>query len=86
MILRKSIPEEILNLEGRQTPQLDHQFMIKKQLSELKIPVTGGKRYFQEMMVTGKVTASDEGALPGVNVVEKGTTNGTVTDIDVTIN
>jgi TonB-dependent starch-binding outer membrane protein SusC len=37
----------------------------------------------QERVVTGKVTASDDGSsLPGVNVVLKGTTNGTVTDSD----
>ena len=35
----------------------------------------------QERTVTGKVTSSDDGSgLPGVNVVVKGTTNGTVTD------
>jgi iron complex outermembrane receptor protein len=31
--------------------------------------------------VTGKVTSEDDGSgIPGVNVLEKGTTNGTVTD------
>jgi TonB-linked SusC/RagA family outer membrane protein len=35
----------------------------------------------QEREVSGKVTSSEDGsALPGVNVVQKGTTNGTVTD------
>lgn len=35
----------------------------------------------QERTITGKVTALDDGfALPGVNVVLKGTTKGTVTD------
>jgi TonB-linked SusC/RagA family outer membrane protein len=35
----------------------------------------------QERTVTGKVTSAEDGsALPGVNVVVKGTTNGTVTD------
>ena len=35
----------------------------------------------QDRMVTGRVTSADDGsALPGVNVVAKGTTNGTVTD------
>jgi TonB-dependent starch-binding outer membrane protein SusC len=39
----------------------------------------------QERVVTGKVTSSDDGiALPGVNVIVKGTTTGTVTDIDGT--
>lgn len=37
----------------------------------------------QERTVTGKVTSLDDGqALPGVNVVLKGTTTGTVTDVD----
>lgn len=37
--------------------------------------------YAQERTVTGKVTSADDGsALPGVNVVVKGTTGGTVTD------
>ena len=37
----------------------------------------------QERMVSGKVTSPEDGStLPGVNVVLKGTTNGTVTDVD----
>jgi TonB-linked SusC/RagA family outer membrane protein len=37
----------------------------------------------QERTVTGKVTSAEDSApLPGVNVVIKGTTNGTVTDAD----
>ena len=37
----------------------------------------------QERVVSGKVTSSEDGStLPGVNVVLKGTTNGTVTDVD----
>src|SRR5690349_14468551 len=39
----------------------------------------------QSRTVTGKVTSLEDNAgIPGVNVVEKGTTNGTVTDIDGT--
>ncbi len=35
----------------------------------------------QDRVVTGKVSSGDDGnALPGVNVLVKGTTNGTVTD------
>lgn len=38
---------------------------------------------FAQTTVTGRVVAKDDGAtLPGVNVTEKGTTNGTVTDAD----
>ncbi|MEQ8476236.1 SusC/RagA family TonB-linked outer membrane protein [Fulvivirga sp.] len=37
----------------------------------------------QNITVTGTVTSEDDGsALPGVNIIEKGTTNGTVSDID----
>lgn len=37
----------------------------------------------QERAITGKVTSAEDGiSLPGVNVVVKGTTNGTVTDAD----
>lgn len=37
----------------------------------------------QERVITGKVTSAEDGSpLPGVNVVVKGTTNGTVTDAD----
>jgi TonB-dependent SusC/RagA subfamily outer membrane receptor len=37
----------------------------------------------QSRTVTGKVISSDDGgALPGVNILEKGTSNGTVTDAD----
>lgn len=37
----------------------------------------------QNAKVTGKVTSSDDGSgLPGVSIVEKGTSNGTVTDAD----
>ncbi|MEQ8304640.1 MAG: SusC/RagA family TonB-linked outer membrane protein [Cyclobacteriaceae bacterium] len=37
----------------------------------------------QERVVSGQVTSDEDGStLPGVNVVLKGTTNGTVTDID----
>lgn len=39
--------------------------------------------FAQEVTVTGKVTSeTDGGPIPGVSVVQKGTTNGTITDID----
>jgi TonB-dependent starch-binding outer membrane protein SusC len=37
----------------------------------------------QSRTVTGKVTSAEDGSgLPGVNIVEKGTSNGTTTDVD----
>ncbi len=39
--------------------------------------------FAQERSVSGKVTSSDDGSgIPGVNILEKGTTNGTVSDAD----
>src|SRR5882672_7640950 len=41
----------------------------------------GATTAFAQSTVAGKVTSSDDGsALPGVNVLEKGTSNGTVSD------
>ncbi|MBX2969772.1 MAG: TonB-dependent receptor [Cyclobacteriaceae bacterium] len=43
----------------------------------------GGKILAQDRTVTGRVTSADDGSsLPGVNVVLKGTTLGTNTDVD----
>ncbi len=42
-----------------------------------------GSAWAQDYTVTGKVTSSEDGVdLPGVNVVVKGTTQGTITDIN----
>ncbi|MEK6478138.1 SusC/RagA family TonB-linked outer membrane protein [Catalinimonas sp. 4WD22] len=38
--------------------------------------------YAQEMSISGKVTDPDNGPIPGVNVLVKGTTQGTITDIE----
>lgn len=44
---------------------------------------TAGVVLAQDRMVSGKVTAAEDGTtIPGVNVVVKGTTNGTTTDAD----
>ncbi|MBL3656053.1 SusC/RagA family TonB-linked outer membrane protein [Fulvivirga sediminis] len=44
---------------------------------------SSNQTWAQQRTVSGKVTSSSDGvALPGVNVVVKGTTTGTVTDID----
>lgn len=43
----------------------------------------GGELWAQERTVSGTVTSAEDGsALPGVNVVIKGTTTGVVTDVD----
>jgi TonB-dependent starch-binding outer membrane protein SusC len=55
---------------------------LSRYLTALLILVTS-VAWSQSRTVTGKVTSADDGSgLPGVNVVEKGTNNGTVTDVD----
>lgn len=45
--------------------------------------LTAGIAFAQDRTVSGRITSTDDGsALPGVNVVVKGTNNGTVTDAD----
>ncbi|MBL3656038.1 carboxypeptidase-like regulatory domain-containing protein [Fulvivirga sediminis] len=52
-------------------------------LSLTMLMLLGAKLQAQNRTVTGKVTSQEDGsALPGVNVVLKGTTSGSVTDID----
>lgn len=55
-------------------------FLLKR-CYVLLLLLTVGTAYAQERSVSGKVTSAEDGsALPGVNVVLKGTTAGTVTD------
>jgi TonB-linked SusC/RagA family outer membrane protein len=57
--------------------------MKKFLLFLLAVGMVAGNASAQSRTVTGKVSsAEDGGALPGVNVVHKGTTNGTVTDAE----
>lgn len=48
----------------------------------LSLLLTVSTAYAQERTVSGTVSSSEEGSLPGVNVLVKGTTTGTVTDLD----
>ena len=57
---------------------------VEFQLADRKIvivPVTSSGQQLQTK-VTGKVTDSTGGSLPGVSVVVKGSTNGTITDVN----
>jgi TonB-dependent starch-binding outer membrane protein SusC len=59
--------------------------MKKILLSFFIIACVVGQAYSQGRVISGKVTSTEDGSpLPGVNVLEKGTTNGTVTDADGT--
>jgi TonB-dependent starch-binding outer membrane protein SusC len=57
-------------------------YQIRRLLS-LFLLLVATLAYGQSRTVTGNVTSGDDGSpLPGVSIVEKGTTNGTVTDAD----
>lgn len=56
-------------------------FYVKKLFGAFLFLLFCGSAWAQTM-VTGKVTSSNGEALPGVNIIEKGTTNGIITDID----
>jgi TonB-linked SusC/RagA family outer membrane protein len=56
---------------------------MKKILLFCLVTMLSASAFAQDMNVTGRVTDATDGLpLPGVNVVVKGTTNGTVTDTD----
>ncbi len=55
---------------------------MRKLLQMACLVLLQGVLFAQERTITGTVTGSDGTALPGVNVVVKGTTQGTITDID----
>ena len=57
--------------------------MKKKGLLLLLFMVLWGIGFAQQYSVTGKVTLADDGSsLPGVSITVKGTTTGTITDLD----
>jgi hypothetical protein len=79
-----------LSFETEPPKAEDRIFILNKSLCMCKVLLIG---FFlllpvtvvlaQERTVSGRVTASEDGAeLPGVNVVVKGTTAGTITDND----
>lgn len=51
------------------------------------VMVLGAFSAFAQQSVSGKVTSSDDGSgIPGINILEKGTTNGTVSDAEGNFN
>ncbi|NJO88451.1 MAG: SusC/RagA family TonB-linked outer membrane protein, partial [Chloroflexia bacterium] len=61
-------------------------FQIKKQmllgLKMIALSLLFAQFTYAQVKVTGKVTDSNGETLPGVNILEKGTNNGTITDMD----
>lgn len=64
---------EVLSNTGSSYRMLDNNLIVITPNSLLKK---------QEIPITGRITDASGMALPGVNIVEKGTTNGAITDID----
>ena len=53
-----------------------------RMLLTVLLMTTGAILYAQSHTVKGKVTDDKMGPIPGVSIVVKGTTKGTITDID----
>jgi TonB-linked SusC/RagA family outer membrane protein len=58
--------------------QVNDRISVKKKSSDQKVPIIVN----ENVIVTGKVLDQNREPLPGASVLEQGTTNGTVTDID----
>ena len=70
---------------GRQLLALDvKSFLVAGLLSFVSLisqdVLAKGNMYQEEIAVTGNVTDEEGVAIPGVNILEKGTSNGTVSD------
>ena len=71
-----------LNNYSKTKPKSMRKNLLLKMLSLFLVLITS-MAWAQDKTVTGKVTSKDDGStLPGVNIVVKGTTNGSVTDAD----
>ncbi|MEM6395134.1 MAG: TonB-dependent receptor [Bacteroidota bacterium] len=44
--------------------------------------LTTATAWGQGAQISGRVSTSDQGPLPGINIIEEGTSNGTITDLD----
>lgn len=65
----------------------DIYFLVKRKqiilkTGKIKDPVPAPIEEIQELTVTGTITDADGVPMPGANILEKGTTNGTQTDFD----
>lgn len=58
-------------------------YLLKKQLWVVQILLFGFSSAFSQMTIQGKVTSNADGeTMPGVSIIVKGTSQGTITDID----
>lgn len=73
---------ELSKMTGLSFRQVNYNIGVFKSGSKVPL-ILEDKQSDQDRIITGKVTAEDDGSpIPGATVMVKGTTNGTVTDID----
>lgn len=72
---------ELAKQTGLSFKQINENIHVGKfRSSQLSIPVKIGEK--EELIISGVVYDDTDSPLPGASVIEKGTTNGTITDID----
>jgi TonB-linked SusC/RagA family outer membrane protein len=79
----EKILERVLESTGNTYAIFDRQIVIGKKNPEtgkISVPTETASEIEQRKEITGKVTDSQKGPVPGVSVVIKGTTQGTITD------
>ncbi|WP_232001501.1 STN domain-containing protein [Proteiniphilum saccharofermentans] len=82
-----NIMDNLLSDTGLEYRILDKQVVLYKEekkidVSEIRTIILEEKVQQQKKTITGKVRDNNSEAIIGANIMEKGTTNGTVTDID----
>lgn len=79
-IVLKKAAEKIGKLKVDTSPLIETEMLTAQTVAQISMPVVNAS---PAAITVGGIVTSDTGeTLPGVNVVEKGTTNGTTTDVD----
>ncbi|OFX31304.1 MAG: hypothetical protein A2W89_24215 [Bacteroidetes bacterium GWE2_42_39] len=74
--------ESVVTILDNIFKETDIRYSVKERMIILYKDEVVGNKVIQQKTVTGKVTDSSGAPLPGVSVVVKGTTTGTITDFD----
>ncbi len=81
--LDKKVDLKVKNVNERELlDQLFKEQLLTYQLLDDNLVVITPSGLKQEITIKGRVTDKDNSPLPGVNIIEKGTSNGTVSDLD----
>lgn len=74
--------KSVLEILDAVLPQMDLSYEVFDNYIAVKERANNVSLEKQQIVIKGKVTDVDGNPLPGVNVVEKGTTNGAITNLD----